>query len=395
MFKQINTPLKIRLPILSGLTSTRANGINDTNRIVPKFRDCRIFVFVKTLLCLLLVISFKDLLGAGGEVSGADYLKLGMDARGIALGRAYTALASGSAAIYWNPSGLLNPEVDNTNFDIQTTYKSITPWDDSYITFAMAWRARRFALGIGYVHYGVKDIPEYDDYMNYRGKFNNLEQALLVGIALDFPGLFQIGITNIVLTQLYDGLQSSDGSQRYGWGINLGLKFRPIVSYDRLEIGVQLSDEKSSGYQDLSNVLGGEDSGDIETSSIFINAGVKWEFWHRPLNNYLSSMILLTDVEQERDFPIKLKLGMEVNAVQIGMTTFFIRGGIDDWILEMRDLENYPTESKLKEFRKQIVRLNRKFTMGMGIHYKLFIVDYAWVRETFRNMHFITLKLVL
>ncbi len=341
-----------------------------------------------------LVVCWNFAFSAGGEVSGAAYLKLGMDAKGIALGRAYTAISSGASSIYWNPAGLLNPEVGYCKFDMQTTYKTKTDWDDSYITTALAWRTKRLALGIGYIHYGVTDIPEYDGDMNYYGDFNNIEEAGLIGVAFDFPGLFQIGITNIILTQTYSGLNrfETDGSLRYGWGINMGLKFKPVINYERFEIGIMLNDKKISGLRDIKNIFSDNSDEVRETTSLFMNVGLKWVFWQRPADIYFNSITLLSDAEQEEDFPIKLKIGTEVQVINLRSTNLFIRGGIDDWILEIRDLAKYPTASR-KDLKNQIIRLNRKFTLGIGLQYEWLIVDYAWVKESFRNLHFVTMKL--
>jgi len=37
---------------------------------------------------------------------GANFLEIGVGARGRAMGDAYTGLASGATATYWNPAGL-------------------------------------------------------------------------------------------------------------------------------------------------------------------------------------------------------------------------------------------------------------------------------------------------
>jgi len=335
------------------------------------------------LLGIWLIMAVPAFGFIGGQVGGAAYLKLGMDSRGIALGRAYTAYASGASAIYWNPAGLLVPEIYGKRFDVLVMNQLNSQWDESYFTSAFAWRRKRFALGLGYMSFKVDDIPEYDNSMNYLGDFNNVEWTGLLGMAFDFPGLFSVGVTAFYLTHEYRFIQNADstGFPINGFGINLGLRFNPFVQYDRLKVGVLLSDQKAIQGQD--------------TTSLLLNVGFKWDVW-RTSAPFLGSVVLLTDFEQERDFPVKLKFGTEIQLVNLGTSEFFIRGGIDDVILEMREVVD-----DLDVSRSQIIRLNKKYTVGFGVHQRLFsnktslIIDYAWVKETFRTLHFITIKIVI
>src|SRR5262245_49352629 len=43
---------------------------------------------------------------ASGGTTGAEILKIGVGARAIAMGEAYTAMADDVSSLYWNPAGL-------------------------------------------------------------------------------------------------------------------------------------------------------------------------------------------------------------------------------------------------------------------------------------------------
>lgn len=346
--------------------------------------------FTKRIFIIgILFFSIESLWSSGGQVSSAAYLKLGMDARGIAVGRAYTALANGASAIYWNPAGILNPEVNGRPFDVQITNLLNSPWDVNYLTSAVAWRWKRFAIGLGYINYGVDQIPEYDELMNYYGDFRNVEQAGLFGLAFNFPGLFQVGITGFYLNQEFQNIHLTSGNLIEGWGINFGLIMRPFLQYKQFEIGILLNDNKM--------LIVNKDNKDRDSTSIIINVGFKWDIY-QSTSQYLSSITLLADFEQEKDFPVKVKFGSEVLVAKFGSTELYVRSGIDDVILEMRPLADSLKTSYLA-LDDQITRLNRKFTFGVGLQYQLvagtiLIADYAWVKETFRSLHFLTLKIV-
>ena len=57
------------------------------------------------LLLTLVLLASADFLHARGGVAGA-FLRLGIGARAKAMGNAYTAIASGVEASYYNPAGL-------------------------------------------------------------------------------------------------------------------------------------------------------------------------------------------------------------------------------------------------------------------------------------------------
>ncbi len=57
---------------------------------------------------IMLVVAIT--LWAGGmfaQETGMAFLKIGIDARAMAMGNAYTAAATGASALYWNPAGLV------------------------------------------------------------------------------------------------------------------------------------------------------------------------------------------------------------------------------------------------------------------------------------------------
>lgn len=335
------------------------------------------------LLSCLLATSLIGTLKA--QVSGAAYIKLGMDARGIAVGRAITAAAHGAAAVYWNPAGILNGK---NRFDLKMTgLMNKTPWDQEYSTISMSYKWRLLALGGGYINYGVYDIPEYDENMGYYGDFNNHEGAGLATLAIDFPGLVKFGITGFYLMQNYSSLVNANSlpTDRSGYGYNLGLLFNPILHYDRLVIGLLLNDNKLYSTNDA--------------SSLITDLGVRWSAWQSK-DRYFNNVDLLLDFEQERNYPIKLKLGTDIQAVNYRGYRVFLRMGLDDLILEMRPLaDSLATHSP--ELENQIVVLNRKFMLGFGLQYKtfasanVFSIDYAFVRERFRVLHFLSVGISL
>jgi len=72
------------------------------------------------LTVFIIFLSASQLHAASGK-TGLDFLSLGNGARSIGMGEAQTALAEGSNAVYWNPSGLglaQFPEVTLTHAEL-------------------------------------------------------------------------------------------------------------------------------------------------------------------------------------------------------------------------------------------------------------------------------------
>ncbi|MBN1326787.1 MAG: UPF0164 family protein, partial [Candidatus Cloacimonetes bacterium] len=64
----------------------------------------------KYLSLLLVIILIPNLLSAKifakAGTAGLQFLKLGIDARAIGMGEAYTAVTDDISSVYWNPAGL-------------------------------------------------------------------------------------------------------------------------------------------------------------------------------------------------------------------------------------------------------------------------------------------------
>lgn len=69
------------------------------------------------------VVAFSPAAVAEGGASGMAFLKLGVSARGVAMGDAMTALASGAGATYYNPAGMLADRDSSRTADILVMHK--------------------------------------------------------------------------------------------------------------------------------------------------------------------------------------------------------------------------------------------------------------------------------
>jgi hypothetical protein len=115
-----------------------------------------VFVIMMTLLASLNTQVAADTDGGGGA---AAYLKMGIGARPLALGEAYTALASGASSTYYNPAALGLAE----NREFETMHAVLTlDRNLDYFSYAQPISRGKFKGGIsfGWIRYGVDEIPE-------------------------------------------------------------------------------------------------------------------------------------------------------------------------------------------------------------------------------------------
>lgn len=86
---------------------------------------------------------------------GAGFLELGVGARAQALGGAYTAIAEGVTALYWNPAGV----ADMPGVAASASYQSL--YDDSGLTnsfFGIAVPVGAGAVGLSVIYFSSGDI---------------------------------------------------------------------------------------------------------------------------------------------------------------------------------------------------------------------------------------------
>ena len=88
--------------------------------------------FIKYLLIFILIENFTLFAAGSLGQSGANFLQIGVEPRGTALGGAVTAISKGADALYWNPAGAVNIDkysisLSHTDWflDTKLTYGSV------------------------------------------------------------------------------------------------------------------------------------------------------------------------------------------------------------------------------------------------------------------------------
>ena len=180
-----------------------------------------IIAIIFVVLCFATL--FPSVFGKGGTAS-MQFLKLGIDARAIGMGEAYTAVTDDISGVYWNPAGIaLKYETQvfishtnwvadtyhefvaasmETNYGYFATFASVfhtSPMDETTendIFTGRTFHATNMALGLSYAN-------RFTDRFSFgiTGKFlyEQIAEDNMMGFAFDVGSLYNTGFRNITI----------------------------------------------------------------------------------------------------------------------------------------------------------------------------------------------------
>jgi hypothetical protein len=288
-------------------------------------------------------------IGYAGDESGGyagNFLEWGAGARAIAMGKTFSAIANDGTSIYWNPAGL----AQLSSRELSAMHSLI--FEDRHQNFiAVSFPFNKFSLSAGWMRFGVSNIQERNSIGELTGKFDDSENAFLLGTGYNLisQSTFKLNV-GLTAKYFYHALHNYHGT---GYGVDIG----------------------TLGYFHLPGLV--ERIG-LAVTVQNLGASVKWntESNHQddlPIILRLGSALILKPV------PFKIALDLE----KVERSDFKVHAGAEYWInmLALR------------------VGLNQnKLTAGTGLVFKLInygvIIDYAFTTDDVANkaLHFFMLS---
>ena len=177
-------------------------------------------------------------------IGAAAFLRRGIDARALAMGGAFVAVADGYSSVYWNPAGLARvsaPQVGGMYTDIYGAGLGL-----NYLGGKVDWdlqpaQTDSFRLGIGgaFAEFAT-EVRAGDEYGDPIGVIRYSERLFSAGGALLIPNLGYVGATAKVYSFLAPraGVGGEDGTA-FGIGFDVGL-LAPV--WDGLWLGIAAHD---------------------------------------------------------------------------------------------------------------------------------------------------------
>jgi len=185
---------------------------------------------VLSLIILLIIptILLGDIFAKVGT-AGLQFLKLGVDARGIGMGEAYTPYVKGASASYWNPAGLAF--TNGMELFLNHT-KYVADINFEYATLAFPTSLGVFALNGSVLYMDWMKVYEEDNF-DWTGEYFTCSDMMAgISYATSLTDKFAAGITGKYLRQNLDEYDVN------GWSIDLGSLYN--TGWRDLTIGMSL-----------------------------------------------------------------------------------------------------------------------------------------------------------
>jgi len=170
---------------------------------------------MRKMYFIVILLLLPAVIFASGT-KGAAFLKIPAGSRPIALGEAYTALATDINSIYWNPGGLVysrNKEVllMRNFWLLGTSY--------NYLAFSFPSHGYgSFGLGVSYLGYG--DFDAYDRHYQPQGNFSAYDMNISVSYSQVLTKTISLGAN---FKYIMEKIEESSGK---AFGLDVGARLR-------------------------------------------------------------------------------------------------------------------------------------------------------------------------
>jgi hypothetical protein len=270
------------------------------------------------LITALFVPLLADEVGRGGYAG--SFLRMGLGARGMAMGGGSVSIPQGGCTAYYNPAGLVY--LDNRWISVSANAMALDR-KMFHLGYAQSISAKsrnagggmiRGGFSAGWVCAGVDQIDGRDFDGQPTGMLSSWENAFFFSFALNPAPNVAAGFNAKALYSRFPKIRD-DGEtmSSTGFGFDAGIMVRPSAS---LTLGIVVRDMRSKYTWD-SQKLYERGTQTVDAFPRSVRAGASW----RGIQNRLT---VTCDVEKIDFFPATVSFGAEVEA-RHGL---FVRAGL-------------------------------------------------------------------
>lgn len=205
---------------------------------------------ILTALALVLIgfsgATAKDVNENAGT-SAFSFLKINQGARPVAMGGAFTGLADDEAALYYNPAGLVDPDIIKPRF-VAGYHNYFLDIQSGMVGYMRPFK-EKFAFGVHMSYLSLGEFTETDVVGNELGTFNGSDWVF--GVSMAYQQSYQLSF-GVTAKFIYESIEEYSAT---GLALDLGAKY--ASDRRRWTAGIML---QNIGTQ-LSALNGGEKDG--------------------------------------------------------------------------------------------------------------------------------------
>jgi hypothetical protein len=278
-------------------------------------------IFILSVLYLFTVVAAVH--ADDGILAGA-FLRMGLGARANAMGNAFTAVAEGPVAAYYNPAGI--PFLEKREIMLSYRFLSLDR-NFNYIGFATGVRpkveegskelALNGGLALSWIHAGVDNIDGRDFAGNHYQDFSNSEHAFALSFGvMPIKNMLAIGLTGKVLYNRFPDMGDKNATiSNAGLGVDLGILFKPLPI---LSLGLTIKNINAK-YSWKTDKLWEKDIDKIDRFPSTLRGGIALRYPYPWL-------LIAADIEKNNQQDMKYYIGTEA----LFQDKFAARAGLND-----------------------------------------------------------------
>jgi len=206
--------------------------------------------------------------------TAAQFLKLGIGSRALAIGGAFTAIANDASALYWNPAGLSNIKQNQILLD---HYDWILDVDLDFIGIVIPLKQiGTIGIALNYLHMGEMEVTTTHQPEGTNEKFSSSSYSGQISYSNNLTDRFSTGVT---LKYIQENIYNSSAK---GIAIDLGTLYQTQIP--GLTMGMSISNYGSKmkmGGRDL--LIQAEIDPTMESDPNNINANFSTDKYDLPL----------------------------------------------------------------------------------------------------------------
>ncbi len=218
-------------------------------------------------ICAACALALLPVAAAWGQSAAGAFSRMGFGARGIAMGNALVADASGNASPYYNPA--LAPQTMQQQILLSSAFMRFDR-EMQFVQFATPIQPHA-GLAAGLIHAGVSDIDGRDASGYHTQTYSTDEFAFFLAFGARLGSRLTAGLgLQIFRTDLNEGLDPENSI-----GVDAGLLFDAT---DRLRVAFAMDDLLARYSWDTSGLYGSEGGATSDRFPLRLRVGASYRF---------------------------------------------------------------------------------------------------------------------